>query len=190
MVIWPEKLAKKLARKVGQLARKLASRLNPSTMAAEAEAAASLRELAATLMASGTAPKLQTLQFLGDLGLDDEEDALEADVISAVASALEEADGPAGDRTKYEYAVGSMMRRWELFLALYNLGVQEPTHEMVKLFVGFMYKFRQRSSKTGRQGLGDSMAEMAQYILAQVRGRGSGARGAGASATGQWNWLA
>jgi hypothetical protein len=39
---------------------------------------------------------------------------------------------------------------------------------MVKLFVGFMYTYRQRVSKTGRQGLGDSMAEMAQYILAQV----------------------
>ena len=51
-------------------------------------------------------------------------------------------------------------RRWKLFLALYDLGEQEPTHEMVKLFVGFMYTYRQRTSKTGRQGLGDSMAEM------------------------------
>ena len=49
MVIWPEKLAKKLARKAGQLARKVASRLNQSTMAAEAAAAASLHELGSWL---------------------------------------------------------------------------------------------------------------------------------------------
>ena len=54
MVIWPEKLAKKVGQKswpvgqkIGQLARKVASRLNQSTMAAEAAAAASLHELAA-----------------------------------------------------------------------------------------------------------------------------------------------
>ena len=47
---------------------------------------------------------------------------------------------------------------------------------MVKLFVGFMYLYRQRPSKVGRKGLGDSMAEMAQYILAQV---GGSARSAG-----------
>ena len=40
---------------------------------------------------------------------------------------------------KYEHAVGSMVKRWKLFLALYDLGEQEPTHEMVKFFVGFMY---------------------------------------------------
>ena len=47
--------------------------------------------------------------------------------------------GPAGDQVKYEHAVGSMVKRWKLFVALYDLGEQEPTHEMVKLFVGFMY---------------------------------------------------
>jgi hypothetical protein len=146
-------------------------------MAAEAAASASLRELAAALKASGTAPKLQTLQLLGSLGLDDEQDALEAELMNEVVSAVEKADGPAGDRVKYEYAVGSMVRRWQLFLALHKLGEQEPTHEMVKLFVGFLYTFRQRSIKTGRQGLGDSMAEMAQYILAQVRACGGGRRG-------------
>ena len=43
---------------------------------------------------------------------------------------------------KYEHAVGSMVKRWKLFVALYDLGEQEPTHEMVKLFVGFMYTYR------------------------------------------------
>ena len=140
-------------------------------MAAEAAAAAAMRELGKTLMASGAVPKLQTLQFLSELGLEDEEDALESDMINAVKSIIEEADGPAGDRVKYEYAVESMLRRWKLFVALHNFGEQEPTHEMVRLYMGFMYSFRQRSIKTGRQGLGDSMAEMAQYILAQVRAR-------------------
>ena len=81
---------------------------------------------------------------------------------------VKNADGPSGDKVKYEHAVSSMVKRWKLFLALNDVGEQAPTLEMVKLFVGFMYTYRQRASKTGRQGLGDCMAEMAQYILAQV----------------------
>ena len=58
---WPEKWP--VDKKVGQLA-----------MAAEPRRRRRrLREVAATLRASGTAPKLQTLQFLGGLGLDEEE---------------------------------------------------------------------------------------------------------------------
>ena len=124
---------------------------------AEAKAAAALRELGATLKASATAPKLKTLQLFKDLGLDEEEDELELNIMEEIASLVKNADGPAGDQVKYEHAVGSMVKRWKLFVALYDLGEQEPTHEMVKLFVGFMYTYRQRTSKTGRQGLGDSM---------------------------------
>ena len=40
---------------------------------------------------------------------------------------------------------------------------------MVQNFTAFMYKSRQRASKSGKLGLCDSMAEMAQYIFAQVR---------------------
>ena len=122
---------------------------------AEAKAAAALRELGATLKASATAPKLKTLQLFKDLGLDEEEDELELNIMEEIASLVKNADGPAGDQVKYEHAVGSMVKRWKLFVALYDLGEQEPTHEMVKLFVGFMYTYRQRTSKTGRQGLGD-----------------------------------
>ena len=142
---------------------------------AEAAAAAALHELGATLKKSGTT-QLATLKLLGDLGLNEDEEALEADELAEIASVVEKADGEAGDRVKYEYAVGSMVRRWKLFLALHGFGEEQPTHEMVKLFVGFMYLYRQRPSKVGRQGLGDSMAEMAQYILAQV---GGSARSAG-----------
>ena len=106
---------------------------------AEAKAAAALRELGATLKASATAPKLKTLQLFKDLGLDEEEDELELNIMEEIASLVKNADGPAGDQVKYEHAVGSMVKRWKLFVALYDLGEQEPTHEMVKLFVGFMY---------------------------------------------------
>jgi hypothetical protein len=135
---------------------------------ADAEAAAALRELGATLKASTNAPKLHTLKVLHGLGLDEEEDELELSMMEELATLVKNADGPAGDQVKYEHAVGSMVKRWKLFVALYDLGEQAPTLEMVKLFVGFMYTYRQRASKTGRQGLGDCMAEMAQYILAQV----------------------
>ena len=135
---------------------------------ADAEAAAALRELGATLKASKNAPKLHTLKVLHGLGLDEEEDELELSMMEELATLVKNADGPAGDQVKYEHAVGSMVKRWKLFLALNDVGEQAPTLEMVKLFVGFMYTYRQRASKTGRQGLGDSMADMAQYILAQV----------------------
>ena len=140
----------------------------PMTAKAEAEAAAALRELGATMKASTNAPKLHTLKLLNELGLDEEEDELELSMMEELATLVKNADGPAGDKVKYEHAVNSMAKRWKLFLALYDLGEQAPTLEMVKLFVGFMYTYRQRVSKTGRQGLGDCMAEMAQYILAQV----------------------
>ena len=70
------------------------------------------------------------------------------------------------------------------FLALHSIErEQEPTDEMVQSFCGFMYRHGQRASKAGRQGLGDSMAEMAQYILAQARAplRSNHARGSGTS---------
>ena len=61
-------------------------------------------------MALSAAPKLQTLQFLGDLGLEDEEDALEADMIAtwspASSMTSRRPSGPVGDRVKYEYAAG------------------------------------------------------------------------------------
>jgi hypothetical protein len=54
---------------------------------AEAEAAAALRELGATLKASTNAPKLHTLKFFNELGLDEEEDELELSMMEELARA-------------------------------------------------------------------------------------------------------
>jgi len=43
-----------------------------------------------------------------------------------------------------------MVKRWKLFLALNDVGEQAPTLEMVKLFVGFMYTYRQRDTVGSR----------------------------------------
>ena len=102
---------------------------------ADAEAAAALRELGATLKASKNAPKLHTLKVLHGLGLDEEEDELELSMMEELATLVKNADGPAGDKVKYEHAVSSMVKRWKLFLALNDVGEQAPTLEMVKLFV-------------------------------------------------------
>ena len=77
---------------------------------ADAEAAAALRELGATLKASKNAPKLHTLKVLHGLGLDEEEDELELSMMEELATLVKNADGPAGDKVKYEHAVGSMDR--------------------------------------------------------------------------------
>ena len=52
----------------------------PMSAKAEAEAAAALRALGATLKASTNAPKLHTLKLLHELGLDEEEDELELNI--------------------------------------------------------------------------------------------------------------
>lgn len=126
--------------------------------------------MSAALQSGGAATKLGTLQLLTDLGLDDEQQQLEDEMMADVAELLEHADGPAGDRVKYEAAVAQMLRRWKIFIALHGCDEQEPTDEMIKSFVGFMYRYRQRPSRTGREGLGDAVAKMARYTLAQVRG--------------------
>jgi hypothetical protein len=73
---------------------------------AEAATAAALRELGArTLKASTNAPKLHTLKLLNELGLDEEEDELELSMMEELATLVKNADGPAGDKVKYEYAV-------------------------------------------------------------------------------------
>ena len=149
-----------------------------------AEAEAALEQLAAALKLPGTTTNVASLQLLGELGLDGVQRELEADIVADVANVVAIANGEAGNRVKYKAAVAQMTRRWELFLALHGIdSEQETTHEMVQSFCGFMYRYRQRASKVGRKGLGDSMAEMAQYILAQDRvlSRSNHARGSGSS---------
>ena len=138
-------------------------------MALAAEAEAALRELAAVLSKAETMLPLAALRVLGELACTDEHDELEAEVREDIAAMLAKAAGDAGDPVKYKAAVEQWVRRWHVFTALYDLAENvEPTDELAQLFTGFMYKNRQRSSRSGRQGLGDSMAEMAQHILAQV----------------------
>ena len=64
-----------------------------------------------------------------------------------------------------------------LFAAVQNFPKEyEPAVEDMFKSAAFMYSQRQRMSVTGRPGLGDSVAEMAQYTLAQVSRTGSRAR--------------
>ena len=164
-----------LARQVDRIAKiggvscvlPTAGQSRSAAMALAAEAA--LRELAAVLAKSETMQPLAALRVLGELACTDEHDALEAELRDDIAAMLAKAAGDAGDPVKYKAAVEQWVRRWHVFTALYDLAENvEPTNELVQLFTGFMYKNRQRSSRSGRQGLGDSMAEMAQHILAQV----------------------
>ena len=137
--------------------------------------------LASSLAALSTAPTLRALQLFEDLDMHDEHEVLEHDIAADIASLIARADGAEGDRVKYVAATKSMLKRWMLFVAVHGCGDNEPDLDMVKHFCGFMFNYRQRASRAGRHGLGDSMAEMAQYILAQVctstGGRGRAACG-------------
>ena len=144
-------------------------RIRSAAMALAAEAA--MRELAAVLKKAEAMAPLTALKVLGELACMDEHDELEAELRGDVEASLEKADGEAGDAVKYKASLSQMARRWQLFSALYGIEeTAEPTQELIQLFTAFMYKFRQRCSRSGRKGLGDSMAEMAQHILAQVCG--------------------
>jgi hypothetical protein len=91
---------------------------------ADAEAAAALRELGATLKASKNAPKLHTLKVLHGLGLDEEEDELELSMMEELATLVKNADGPAGEKVKHRGKPG---------LYLYILPVQYRSVVTTKL---------------------------------------------------------
>ena len=137
---------------------------------AAAEMEAAMRALGAEIMKSKTMSKLGALKVMGELSLYEEEQALGEEIVADIASAIERAEGPDGDKVKYEYAVRQMERRWRLFVGLFDIGDEEPTCEIVRKFCGFMYRTRQNNSTSGRQGLGDAMAKMAKYTLV-VRAR-------------------
>ena len=90
--------------------------------------------------------------------------------IDDIEKTVELAASDAGERVKYLAACRQMKKRWEVFLALMMIPEDhEPELSDMPKFNAFMYTHRQTRSVAGRQGLGDSVAEMAQYILAQVR---------------------
>ena len=134
------------------------------------EAAESLRALAAVLRKSDTVPNLVSMRVLEEFGLDEEHDALEQQMVAAIVEAKAIADGSAGDQKKYLKACETQRRRWALFVAMDAPGCRavQPDIAMVQRYAAFMYTFRQRACISGRTGLGDSSAEMAQYTLAQV----------------------
>ena len=110
---------------------------------AAAEMAAAMSALGAELMKSKSISKLGALKVMGELDLYEDQEALEEDIIADIDSVMEKAQGPDGDRVKYEYAVRQMESRWRLFVGLFDIGDDEPTVEMVKRFCGFMYRTRQ-----------------------------------------------
>ena len=132
-----------------------------------AAASAALVELCAVLESSEVTPALVKRNVLSNLGMVDDVQELDAAMADDVKNAERLADGEAGNSVKYEAAAVQMRNRWELFLAIYVDGVcSEPTLELVKAFTVFIFKFRQRWSSSGRVGLGDAVAHMAQYVRA------------------------
>ena len=137
--------------------------------ASKSEVTAAMQQLSMGITNSHMKPQLQKAAVLDKFGFDDEKLELQERIVADVLRSMEHADGAAGDAEKYKYAVLQMAQRWRIFVAIFDFDEQEPTLEMVKQFTIFMYKNRQRGSKVGRHGLGDSVAKMAQYTLAQVR---------------------
>ena len=135
-----------------------------------AAASAAMKELGKALRESAACTSLQKLQIFGALDLEEELAEEEELILTEAEAAAALADGPAGDRKKYLAAAAQMKRRWELFLALYQYEKDaEPSLQMVNQFAAFMFHNRQRRSSKGRKGLGDSVAETAEWVLAQVR---------------------
>ena len=136
-------------------------------------------------------PVLAARGILDSLDMHEEQMELDASVLEAVQRMEASAQGEAGDAKKYKAAEQSMLRRWNLFLDVHGLThEEEPRLEMMGQFDAFMYQYRQRGSRAGKAGLGDSLAEMAQYILAQVCGTAARACGHALSQhTLPWTWV-
>ena len=126
-----------------------------------------LKKLGAAVRKSDAYVRLQKRQLFDLLELEDEFLSQEEELRAEAATIAMLAESAAGDRVKYKHAARQMQRRWELYLDLYDKRGEQPSLEMVKLFTTFMYTSRQRRSSAGRQGLGDSVAVMAEYTLAQ-----------------------
>jgi hypothetical protein len=176
--LWAEKVGQR--RKLGTLGcsgdRLPTMGAAQSTMRHEVDAEAAA-EVAAALAAVGQAVRrsnvhtnLQKQTLLETLELDEDAQANANELKEQLKAAEAFADGEAGDRVKYVAAGRSMLKRWRLCLAIHNIDEAEaPTEAMAKAFTVFLFKCRQKRSLHGREGLGDSMGEMAQYTLAQVR---------------------
>ena len=135
------------------------------------------RELARAMRHSAELTALARLQLLESMEAPEEHDELLAEITNDIERIKEKAQSSAGERKKYLYAGEQMKKRWVLFAALHNLpNDYTPAVEDMRKFAAFMYTQRQRRSVTGRPGLGDSIAEMAQYTLAQVSRTGSHTR--------------
>ena len=72
---------------------------------------------------------MSSLQLLGELGLDVAQGELEADIVADVASVIAIANGEAGDRVKYKAAVAQMARRWQIFLAVHGIELEQEAAE-------------------------------------------------------------
>ena len=132
------------------------------------------RELAKVMKQSTELTALARLQLLDSMDAAEEHDELLAEMTSDIEKISEKAQGSAGERKKYLYAGEQMKKRWMLFAALVNLPKEyEPAVLDMRKYAAFMYSQRQRMSVTGRPGLGDSIARMAQFTLAQVSRPGS-----------------
>jgi hypothetical protein len=138
----------------------------------EAAAEAARRELGAVLRQSAM-PALMLRELLEALDLKDERVLLDADICERMGEAGALADSEAGDRKKYMAVGESTLRRWDIFLAVKTISdTEQPTFRMVKEFADFMYTTRQRASSAGKEGLGDSIAHVAEHVLPQVRWEG------------------
>lgn len=122
------------------------------------------------LAGGGSTTKLQRLQLLKEIDLEDEATGLKEDLAEMLTSAKALAEGDAGDSGKYEKAASMLMKRWLLFLTVYGYdeSSMQPTVQMVEEFTVFMFKTRQKRSAAGKQGLGDSAPLLARYALAQL----------------------
>ena len=137
---------------------------------AAADVAAALATVGRAMRGSSMHSNLQKREMLSALELEDDAEANAEELKEELRAAEAFADGEAGDRVKYMAAGKSMLKRWRLCLAIFNIDEAElPTEAMAKSFTVFLFKCRQKRSVHGREGLGDSMGEMAQYTLAQVR---------------------
>ena len=116
-------------------------------------------QVGAAVVNSSNASSLMKISHLQSLELWGEAEALQEEVVEMLEATKAYAEGSAGDSHKYMAAAEVVKGRWLLFQAVQGyLAIEAccPTIEMVERFTVFMGTTRQKRSREGRLGLGDS----------------------------------
>ena len=130
-----------------------------------------MTDLGKSLRGSTKMTSVQKAVVFQTYDLDEELEQLEMEMQDELLAGVALAESEAGDSQKYKTIVDQMTTRWKLFLVMQPEEKQLTEATLLELmpkYASYMFHFRQRRSRVGRQGLGDEVSQASQKVLVQV----------------------